>query len=167
MLLNIHHSKVYYWMFFKEKNSHSILIPTQIHGDKIWIKLEWLSSGLKYDATFSFLYLFYPLGLTLYSHPRKWVFFYSPTVALKDASVICSSKIGYVFGGRRSAHFGTKKWKKRTLAFVPFQVIYFTQQVSLIGLGVYFAQWAKIDWLQKVLRSARLTLIQKQQLSNQ
>lgn len=93
-----------------------------------------------------------------------WFFFTLLLLSLK-IPVICSSKIGYVFGGR-STHFGTEKWKRITLAFVPFQVIYFTQQVSHIGLGVYFAQWAKIGWLKKVLRSASLTLIQKQQLSN-
>lgn len=45
--------------------------------------------------------------------------------------------------------------------------MYFTQQASLIGLGVYFVQWAKKGWLQKVGGSAKLTLLQKQQLSSQ
>lgn len=139
-----------------------------MHRDRIWSKLERLSLGLKHNATcwFSFFNLSYALSLTLYSHPKKWVVDYSFTVAFKEPSVTYSPKIANLFGGGRSGHFGTENNEKSTLDFVSFQVIDFTQEVSLIGLGVYFALWAKGGWLQKVLGSASLTLIQKQ-LSNQ
>lgn len=80
------------------------------HSSYLWAFIFPLHS----DATSfsSSLYHFYLLCLTFYSHPRKWVVFCYSTVAFKDSSVIYSSKIGYVFSGRRSLHSGTEKWKK-------------------------------------------------------
>ena len=139
--------------------------------DRKLIKLERLSLDLtekSHSSFFSLPFTFFSSSLfEIILSPKKLggcLFFHLPL--LKILSHLWSQNRIHVWWKKINTIWD-QKMNKSSTAFVPFQVIYFNQHVSLVGVGVYFAQWAKMGWLQNVLRSARLPLIQKQQLSNQ